>query len=152
MDQSPYWETNNHSASQHISRILWNPKVNYCVHKIPPLVPVLSQIYPVHNLPLYFPIAVDKIYLNEPTTYIYSKNEITSMVLRYLTTICRQPRLSSIELNVKISMNSELVKIWKESVVYSLINEENLIQVSRQYDSYSNLVLSEYKFRESKLH
>jgi hypothetical protein len=35
MEQSPSWETNNHSASQEIPRLVRNPKVRYRVHSAP---------------------------------------------------------------------------------------------------------------------
>jgi hypothetical protein len=44
------------SHSQHLR----NPKVHHSVHKSPPLVPILSQIDPVHTIPSY----LFKIYLN----------------------------------------------------------------------------------------
>jgi len=53
MEQSP-WETNSHSTYQEITCLLWNSEVHYRVHRSLPLVPILSQINPVHNLPLYF--------------------------------------------------------------------------------------------------
>jgi hypothetical protein len=48
MEQSPPWEANKFSASKEIPRILCNLKVHYRSHKWQPVVPVLSQLDPVH--------------------------------------------------------------------------------------------------------
>ena len=47
MKQSPTWESNNLSANQEISRILWNREVNY-VHKVRLLVRALGHINPIN--------------------------------------------------------------------------------------------------------
>jgi hypothetical protein len=48
MEQSPPWKAKRFSATQEIPRILWNPKVRYCIHKCPRPLPIPCQTNPFH--------------------------------------------------------------------------------------------------------
>jgi hypothetical protein len=48
---SPSWEAANCTASQELPSSLWNPKVHCRVRKSNPLLPILSQIDPIHSIP-----------------------------------------------------------------------------------------------------
>jgi hypothetical protein len=57
---SPSWGAANCAAPQELPSILWNPKVQYRVHKSPPLVPILGYVNPIHSIPSY----LSKIHFN----------------------------------------------------------------------------------------
>ena len=53
MAQNPSWEANSSSTSQEVSRILWNSKAHYRVHKSPPFGPHTCKCSP--QPPILFP-------------------------------------------------------------------------------------------------
>jgi hypothetical protein len=59
MELNPSSEVTSCVSTQEFPNILWNSNVHHRVHKIPPLISILSQMKPVHNIPSY----LSKIFL-----------------------------------------------------------------------------------------
>ena len=67
MEENTSWDVNWSQVSPVIPRILWNPRVHYRFHKLPPFVPVLRQISLVlvsqsHFLKIYFSFFLPSIH------------------------------------------------------------------------------------------
>jgi hypothetical protein len=85
MERSLSSEANSHSASREIPHLLWKWMVHYRVDKNPPLVPILSQMNPVHTLPPYFPTIHPNVTSIFPST---SRSSEWSLLL-FSMTMCR---------------------------------------------------------------
>jgi len=68
MQQSNVSESISHSADQEIPHPSWNTKLCYNVHKNPSLLPLLSQVHPIHSLTYFHIISFSIIFLYAPAT------------------------------------------------------------------------------------
>jgi hypothetical protein len=92
MELNPSWEAANCAATQELARILWNPEVHYRVHKSPPLVPIPSQIDPIHSIPSY----LSKIHFNivhPPTSWSSQWSRFSCLLVSYSLTHGAEPFL-----------------------------------------------------------
>jgi hypothetical protein len=76
MELSPSWEAVSCTSTQEYPKLLWNPNFHYRVPKIPPLIPVVNQINPIHTTASYR----SKIHLNiilPPTSWSSYSSSVT---------------------------------------------------------------------------
>jgi hypothetical protein len=70
MQESSSWETSSPSATQEISRVLWNPEVNCWIHESPLSIRNVNHINAVHALSHFLKI---DLYIIFPSTSTCSK-------------------------------------------------------------------------------
>jgi len=87
LEQSPSLEAASHSASQDC-RFLWNSEVHDRIHNSPPLVPLLSQMNPVHTFLPNFSKIHSKIYKRHAMKAYWGSGGIAPLIL-ILGTTCR---------------------------------------------------------------
>jgi len=99
MEQSPSCEANSQSASQEINLPLYNPKVHHHAHKGPPLIPILTQMHPVHTFTPYFHhIHSNIVLISTPRSSKWSltirSSDINIIYISHISHTCYMPRTS----------------------------------------------------------
>jgi hypothetical protein len=136
-------------SNVHYSLLIWNPKVHHCVHKIPHLDPVMSQLNPIRNLwPCFFNIRFN-------TTGLYSYKLLSLRLFHLLRFISKTLHISHLpvhatycshllhDLNTVVIWSSSLCNFLYPPVTFSFLDLSILI---------STLFSNTFRIWETRFH
>jgi hypothetical protein len=98
MEQNRYWESNNYSTCEYIS--LFYETRRFCVHKVQPLVPILSRIHTDQNFSLcfskiHFIIILSSTLRSSNWSLPFKFSNENFVCISHLSCVCYMPHLSN---------------------------------------------------------